>query len=286
MLIMNTTSLIARGTRSARRAADAVGGSRTARLLARAGLGARAGFYLLLAGLLVDVVVNGSSDGEQTNAHGALSTIASYPLGLAAVAAVALGFFVLGAVRVAGAIRDREAEARSRLTTGAQGVFYAALTWVPLSFAFGQRSTGSEQAQRSETATVLGWPGGQVLVALAGVAVVVVCGYQVWTAVQGDFTSGLDLRKLRGRRRRVVEVVGAVGIAARALVFLPIGGFLIAAAVQTDPDHAKGLDAELAIVARQAWWGPALLLVVAAGLVVFAAYSLVEARYRRVDRST
>jgi hypothetical protein len=45
------------------------------------------------------------------------------------------------------------------------------------------------------------------------------------------------------------------------------------------------MDAELALLARQLWWGPALLGLVALGLFVLAAYSAVEARYRRVDRA-
>ena len=58
------------------------------------------------------------------------------------------------------------------------------------------------------------------------------------------------------------------------------------AAVQEDPQHARGLDAELAMLARQSWWGPALLGLVSAGLVVLAAYSAVEARYRQVAPNT
>src|SRR4051812_47123361 len=92
-----------------RRVASAVGGSRTARVVARGGLVVRTVFYLLLAALILQVAFDGSSNGQQTNAHGALTTIADQPLGWALIAAAALGFLVLGVVRVAGAIRDREA---------------------------------------------------------------------------------------------------------------------------------------------------------------------------------
>src|SRR3954471_14608795 len=89
--------------RGGRRAASAVGGSRTARVVARGGLVVRTVFYLLLAGLLVQVAFDGSSCGQQTKAHGALTTIADQPLGWVLSAAAALGFLVLGVVRVAGA---------------------------------------------------------------------------------------------------------------------------------------------------------------------------------------
>jgi hypothetical protein len=202
------------------------------------------------------------------------------------IAAAALGFLVLGIVRIAGAIRDQSADLQQRLLTGAQGAFYAALTYVPLSFLLGSRSTGSEQAQRSQTATVLGWPGGRALIIAVGVVVIAVCAYQIRTALTQDFTDGLNLRSAPGWVCRLVELAGSVGIVARALVFLPIGALFIVAAVQSDPGHAVGLDRELATLARQSWWGPAILGVVALGLVVFAVYSALEARYRRVAKSS
>jgi hypothetical protein len=274
------------GSSKGRRVASAVGSSRTARVVARGGLVVRTCFYLLLAGLTLQVAWDGTSSGQQTNAHGALAAIAEQPLGMAVIAAAALGFLVLGVVRIAGAVRDRQADRRQRVLTAAQGAFYAALTYVPLSFLFGSRSTGSEHAQHNQTAAVLGWPGGRALVVAAGLVVLAVCAYQIKSAVTQDFTDGLDLRSAPRWVCRIVEVAGSVGIVARAVVFVPIGIFLIVAAVQSDAAHAKGLDAELALVARQSWWGPAVLVVVALGLVVFALYSGLEARYRRVAKSS
>lgn len=272
--------------RSARKAATAVGGSRTARAVARAGLAARAGFYLLLAYLTVRVAVDGGASGRQTNANGALTVVARDPLGKAVIAAAAVGFLTLGVVRIAGAVRDRAADRQQRVLTALQGAFYLVLTWVPLSFLLGSRRTGSEQAQHAETATILGWPGGRALVVAAGLVVIGVCAYQIRMALRQDFTDGLALHRAPAWVCRLVEAAGTVGIAARALVFLPIGILLCVAAVEADPGHAKGLDAELAVIARQSWWGPALLAVVALGLVVFAVYSALEARYRRLGRSS
>src|SRR4051794_13858878 len=173
--------------RGGRRVASVVGGSRAARVVARGGLVVRTVFYLLLAALIVRVAFDGSSSGQQTNAHGALTTVAEQPLGWALIAAAALGFLVLGLVRIAGALRDHDADTSQRLLTAAQGAFYAALTYVPLSFLFGSRSTGSERAQHSQTAAVLGWPGGPVLVIAAGLVVIGVCAYQIRSALRQDF---------------------------------------------------------------------------------------------------
>jgi len=71
------------------------------------------------------------------------------------------------------------------------------------------------------------------------------------------------------------------GHVARAVVFALIGYGLIKAAIDYDPDKAIGLDGALRKLAN-ASYGPWLLGLVAAGLVGFAAYSVADARYRRV----
>jgi hypothetical protein len=245
-------------------------------------LAARTGFYLLLAGLIARTAFDRGASGQQTNANGAMSVIAQTALGKVALAAAALGFLAFGLVRIAGAVRDRKADAHRRVFAGLQALFYMALAWAPLSFLFGNTQTGSEQAQKQETASALGWPGGRVLVVAVGLAVIGVFVWQIRTAVTQDYEDGLDLRRAPGWVCRLVDVVGTVGMTARAVVFLPIGVFLIVAAIQADPQHSKGLDAELAALAGHSWWGPTLLWLVAVGLVVFALYSGLEARYRKV----
>jgi hypothetical protein len=71
------------------------------------------------------------------------------------------------------------------------------------------------------------------------------------------------------------------GHLARMVVFTLIGYFFIRAAIDYDPDAAVSLDGALAALG-QASYGPVLLGIVAAGLIGFAAYSIADARYRKV----
>ena len=80
---------------------------------------------------------------------------------------------------------------------------------------------------------------------------------------------------------RAYTAFGVFGHLARMVVFALIGWFVIKAAIEFDPDKAVALDGALAKVAH-APYGPALLGIVAAGLIGFGAFSLVESRYRRV----
>ena len=74
---------------------------------------------------------------------------------------------------------------------------------------------------------------------------------------------------------------GRFGLAARGIVFGVIGIFLIIAALQHNPDQAKGLGGALGELSQQPY-GQILLGVVAMGLIAYGIYTLAEARYRRM----
>src|SRR5690606_38120971 len=83
------------------------------------------------------------------------------------------------------------------------------------------------------------------------------------------------------RTRALVDVTGVGGGIARGLVFAAAGAFAVRAAVDYEPDRAKGLDDTLRSFA-QTPAGPWLLAGVAAGLVLFGMFSFALARWRRV----
>ncbi|TWT74693.1 hypothetical protein Pla123a_35170 [Posidoniimonas polymericola] len=66
------------------------------------------------------------------------------------------------------------------------------------------------------------------------------------------------------------------------MVFAIIGGFIVYAAVTTNPEKAGGLPEALHWIRAQAY-GPWLMAAVAAGLFCYGVYSIVEAVYRRVQ---
>jgi hypothetical protein len=74
---------------------------------------------------------------------------------------------------------------------------------------------------------------------------------------------------------------GQFGIAARAVVFVVVGIFLVRAGMQHDSSEAGGLQDSLAALAR-APYGRYVLGVVALGLIAYGGYQLATARYRRM----
>ena len=86
---------------------------------------------------------------------------------------------------------------------------------------------------------------------------------------------------MKGAERRWYSGLGIVGYTARGVVFLLAGFFVVRAAWQFDPKEAVGLDGALARLAH-AEYGMLLLGLAAAGLLAYALFSFVQARYRKV----
>jgi Domain of Unknown Function (DUF1206) len=83
------------------------------------------------------------------------------------------------------------------------------------------------------------------------------------------------------QEEQAATAVGVLGHLARFVVFALIGLFLLRAAWEYDSSEARGLDGALLEIAQQPYGG-LLLGAVAAGLLAYALYCFVQARYRRI----
>jgi hypothetical protein len=250
-------------------------------LLGRLGLAGRTGFYLILTGITIRIALLGGPSSHQADAQGALTLVSRPTIGKVAIGAVALGFILFGVDRLIGSVKDTSVSRGRRIMTALQGLFYVALAYVPSSFLAGNRQVGSQQGQQDATAKLLRLPGGRAIVIGLGVVMIAVCAQQIRGAAKQDFRDGLDLDRAHPIVRRLVGAVGVLGITARALVFLPIGIFLIISAILYDPDKSYGTDSELLRLSGHRW-GLVVLALVALGLAVFVVFSAIETRYRKV----
>lgn len=183
-----------------------------------------------------------------------------------------------------GSVGPEGRAARKRLLAVVRCVFYGFVAYSVLSFATGPRpgGSGSSDAQsRDVTARALGLPARQWLVGAAGAGVVVAGVWIAARAVRRDYRDELKLGEMSPWARRLVDVTGVAGGAARGLVFAAAGAFAVRAAVDYEPDRAKGLDDTLRSFAHTPL-GPSLLVCVAAGLVLFGLFSFGLVRWRRV----
>lgn len=253
-------------------------------LLARLGFAARGIVYILIGWLALGVALHG---GEASDNQGALGYIATAPFGRALIGLCALGFAGYAVWRLAEAILDPENKSRDmkgrleRAGYAVSGCAHVVLAYGAARIALHQASPkqgspGDESAQ-SWSAWLLEQPGGVALLLLVGLAIFATAAAQAAKAYKAKFD------ELNGDvpAPDYVRWIGRAGYAARALVFAVLGWLVVSAALAHDGEQAGGVGEALEHLRTQPE-GTALLAMVAAGLALFGAFSLVEARYRRI----
>lgn len=165
----------------------------------------------------------------------------------------------------------------------ARAVLYVVIAYGVLKYALGIGSPRSSDQQSVDlTATAMRHPGGRELVVIAGLALVGGGLYMAYSARQKHFLTNLNTSQMLPRTRQAVSWLGRVGGIARGAVLVTAGVFLAIAAIQAQPQQARGIDAALRALAATPL-GPWLLLAAAIGLIVFGAYCCCEARWRRLQ---
>ena len=141
-------------------------------------------------------------------------------------------------------------------------------------------TAGSEQRQDTDVAAALlrtGW--GRLLLVLAGV-VAMAAGVEVGRrSVRLDFRERFTAAHMSRALAMLTRALGGVGCAARSVVFVLAGFFIVKAAVVSEAKQTKGVDAIFRSVASTAY-GSWLLALLASGLLCYGLYCLLEARYR------
>jgi len=266
---------------AARRAADSPWLERLARL----GLVGRGLIYVLIGWLALQIALGHS--GAQADRGGAIRAIADKSYGPALLWLLALGFLGLALWRFSEAAfgppgnKDDKGERAQSL---ARGLLYTVFAITTVSFIVGTSgSAGANSNQQSvgATAKLMKHTGGRLLIGLVGLVLVAIGAFMAYEALKKKFEKHLKLGEMSSQVRSVVEKLGMIGGLARGVVFGLAGVFLLIAAVTFNPGKARGLDGTLRSLADSPL-GPFLLVAVAIGLVAFGAYSMCEARWRKV----
>ncbi|MGW4565503.1 DUF1206 domain-containing protein [Streptomyces sp. NPDC004561] len=281
---MDAQSWALRGRGQARRAAR----STAVAVAARAGYAALGLIYVLVGVIALQIAFGRSGGRQQADRGGALRELAGKPFGSAllwivGLALVGMALWRLSEAVFGGAGPDGR-KPSARVVAAWRCVFYVFASYSVLSYAAGDRGSGSGSSDRRTedvTGTALGWPGGQWLVGIAGVAVVVLGLRVSIQALRKQFREDLRTGDMSPGARRFTDLFGVTGGAARGLVFAVAGVFAVVAAVRHQPGEAKGVDNTLRAF-RDLPAGPWLLAAIALGLAAFGVFSWCVARWRRL----
>jgi hypothetical protein len=267
--------------RQAKRGGEQLTHARQLGWLARFGLVARGAVYFVIGLLALELALG--EGGKATSQQGAMKTIAAQPFGKVLLILLAIGLAGFALWRLTRAAIGHGAEqqdgAGDRVAALASGIAYLILCVTAVSILAGAGSTSG--SPKEATAGVLGWSGGTVLVAIAGIVLIGVAIYQAHRGLSRDFLEDAKASEMSAGVRKTYTALGVVGLVARAVIFALIGYGLIKAAIDYQPKEAVGIEGALRNLTETSF-GPLLLAAVAAGLIVFALYSMADARYRKV----
>jgi hypothetical protein len=242
-------------------------------LLTRLGFAARGLLYLIIAWLVL-------RSGRAEDLQGALEYVGEGG-GKWLLIAMTAGFIAYGLWRLADAALNIEAHDDDnmgmvkRAGAAGSGLIYLFLAWqaIRLITSGGGSGSGGGGGTQEGTEKALGLPGGDVIVVIAAAILIGVGIYQLVKAAKGTFLKHLDPRVANADW---AKWSGRLGYAARGIIFLITGWFLLQAGLAEEASRSGGMEEALA------WLSKPMSIAVAIGLALFGVFSLVEARYRTI----
>lgn len=251
--------------------------------LARGGFIGYGIIHLLFAWIALQVAVGGSN--QDSDQSGALQEIARQSYGKTLLIVIAVGLVAMAiwqafeaAIGESGE-RNRTAMAE-RVLSGARAVLYGYLAWMAVKVVQGADASMGDNSE-SKTSGLMSSDGGRWLVALIGLTVL---GAGIGMAYYGwkrKFVKHLNTQQMTAGTRQPIIKLGVAGYLAKGVAYAIAGLLVVIAAVNYDPDKARGLDAALKTLAGYSW-GVWLLVLIAAGIACFGVYCIAQARYRKI----
>jgi hypothetical protein len=250
--------------------------------LARVGYAAKALLYSVVGFLAIQSAVG--NGGDTTGSRGALVTLVRHEYGPVMLLVIAAGLFGYAVWRLAEAILDPERRGSGpkgialRASFAGRGLIHAALGVQAVRLAGGSARTRG-QAVEEWTARALEAPLGVWLVMGVGAAVAGYGLYQIYRAWAAKLSRNLNLSRLSREAGSWLIKVCRFGIAARGVVFAICGVYLARAGYAHNARAAADTGEALDAIGHQPF-GEWMLAAVAAGLIAYGAYEIVQARYR------
>jgi len=238
--------------------------------------------YLVVAWLALQLALGDQSGSASST--GALNKLAKTSFGAILIWLIAIGMLFLVLWRLLDAVMGHQEETedskrlRKRLVSAAKAVLYGAIALSAFKIATGSGSSSKKSGTDDITATIMGWPGGQLIVGVIGLAIIAYGANQVRVAWTEKFRKHLDAEGNSGEASQAYIAFGKAGYMAKGVAFAVIGGLFCYAALTHNAKKSGGLDVALHKVLQQPF-GPFLLGLIAIGIGCYGLFCFARARH-------
>lgn len=264
--------------------AQQAGRSGTARKVVLLGWAAKGVVYVTLAYVVLQLAFGSST--QEANTTGALKSIAGTGPGKVAMVVLGLGLlaFAVGRILEVTTLARPQIDTKDKVQAVAHAVFYTSLALTAFRLVSQAGSGGGAATEQKGSAFLLGLPAGRFLVGAIGLVVIAYGALQIYKGVKQKFLGTLETGRMSTALRQGTTKLGTFAYVIKGAIVMLLGYFFVQSAVKYDPSQARGLDAALGEVAQESW-GPAVLTLVALGLLAYGTFAFVESRYRKVGSS-
>lgn len=202
---------------------------------------------------------------------------------------MALGLACYAAWRFVQAVKDPEnigddKKGKAKRT----GFFFSGLLYLGIAVlaalkAFGSGSGSSGSSGSAQQSSFLASETGLLVLGIVGAGIIIAGIFQFVKAYKNDYYKKLGLVSLGDQKKREsIKKTAEFGLSARGVILLIIGFFAIKAAMNSNPSEIKTTQEAFSFLQDSAY-GPWLMGIVAAGLVAYAIYMFLMAKYRRFN---
>ncbi|WP_265162770.1 DUF1206 domain-containing protein [Salinimicrobium tongyeongense] len=201
-----------------------------------------------------------------------------------------LGLACYAAWRFVQAIKDPENIGDDKKGTAKRiGFFCSGLLYLGLgvlatlkAFGMGRGSGGGSGSSGSvQQSSFLASETGLWIIGIVGAGIIIAGIFQFVKAYKNDYYKKLGLAALgEQKKRESIKKTAEFGLSARGVILVIIGFFAVKAALNSNPSNIKTTQEAFSFL-QDSSYGPWLMGVVAAGLVAYAVYMFLMAKYRR-----
>lgn len=202
---------------------------------------------------------------------------------------MALGLASYAAWRFIQAVKDPEnigddKKGKAKRT----GFFFSGLLYLGLAVlaalkAFGSGSGSSGSSGSAQQSSFLASETGLWVLGIVGAGIIIAGIFQFVKAYKNDYFKKLGLASLGDQKKREsIKKTAEFGLSARGVILLIIGFFAIKASINSNPSEIKTTQEAFSFL-QDSSYGPWLMGLVAAGLVAYAVYMFLMAKYRRFN---
>lgn len=252
--------------------------------LMRAGYAGRGLTYLVVAGFSLWAIWRG---GQAESTGTALQALESSGWGKVALFLIFVGLVAYAVWRVTCAYHDLEdygTDAKGLIARAGQvttGLIHGAIGVGAFLLLFTGASSGEDSTLAKAAGAVMKWPGGTWLVSFAGICTIGAGVYYLHKALSEKYRRHLIGNEFTANWNWILKA----GVLAQGAIVGLIGGFLLYAGLTANPEKASGLGGVWEFLGSQPF-GNVIVVAVCIGLLGFALFCFVNARYRIVPKAS